>query len=63
MNFQKKCISDNPEHYKISQLEQRIKLKQFEVLPDTFNNPGVPRSIIVETETSPFTDLFMMMRI
>jgi hypothetical protein len=49
----KEISERQPGHYKISQLEQRLQLNQFEILPETFDDPGVPRSIIVLTKTPP----------
>jgi hypothetical protein len=42
-----------PRHYSISQLAERLKSKQLEVLPETFENPGVSRNKVVFTETPP----------
>ena len=42
-----------PGHYVISQLESRLQLRQLEVLPEAFDDPGVLREIVVMTKTPP----------
>ena len=42
-----------PRHYTISQLAERLKSNQVEVLPETFNDPGIPRDIVVLTKEIP----------
>ena len=53
IELSKEISKRQPGHYKISQLEQRLQLKQFKVLSKTFSDPGVPRSIVVSTKTQP----------
>ena len=42
-----------PGHYTISQLNERLESNNFEVLPETFDDPGVTRKIAVNTQTTP----------
>src|SRR4051812_3201176 len=49
----KMITEGQPGHYTISQLEERLKSNQLEVLPEAFGNPGVQRKIVVVTKTPP----------
>lgn len=40
-------------HYTIAQLKERFESEQFQTLPETFDDPGVERRIVVLTQTSP----------
>jgi hypothetical protein len=40
-------------HYTISQLKERFESEQFEVLDETFNDPGIPREKVDNTQTTP----------
>src|SRR4051794_19169456 len=42
-----------PGHYIISQLEGRLKSGKFEVLEETFNDPGIPREKVHSTQNTP----------
>ena len=42
-----------PGHYIISQLEGRLKSGKFEVLEETFNDPGIPREKVDSTRNTP----------
>ena len=38
-------------HYLLIQLSERIKMGQFEILEETFNDPGASRDIVVNTQS------------
>ena len=42
-----------PRHFVISQLAARLKSNQVEVLPERFNDPGIPRDIVDNTIQTP----------
>jgi len=49
----KEISKRQPGHYKISQLEQRLEVNGFEVLPETFDDAAVSRNIVVNTKSTP----------
>jgi hypothetical protein len=38
-------------HYLLAQLLERIEMKQFEILQETFNDPGAFRDIVDDTQS------------
>ena len=38
-------------HYLLTQLLKRIEIQQFEILEETFDDPGAPRNIVVNTQS------------
>ena len=51
--MQKSKKGGEPRHYAISQLSERLKSKQLEILPETFDDPCVSRDKVVVTGTPP----------